>query len=59
MMKENKYLTLKLGQKKEENLKLHLMILSKNQVLFVKIGARVLDLAQYMSSRPKWPKCNF
>ena len=31
----------------------------KNEVLFVKIGARVLDLWLDTSSGPKWPKCGF
>ena len=31
----------------------------ENEVLFVKIGARVLDLWLDMSSGPKWPKCGF
>ena len=31
----------------------------ENEVLFVKIGARVLDLWLDMSSDPKWPKFSF
>ena len=31
----------------------------ENEVLFVKIGARVLDLWLDTSSGPKWPKCTF
>ena len=31
----------------------------KNEVMFVKIGAGVLDLWLNMSSGPKWPKCSF
>ena len=31
----------------------------ENEVMFVKIGARVLDLWLDTSSGPKWPKCTF
>ena len=31
----------------------------ENEVWFVKIGARVLDLQLDMSCGPKWPKCSF
>ena len=31
----------------------------ENEVLFIRITARVPDLWQDMSSGPKWPNCSF
>ena len=54
-MKENKSLTLKLCSKKKKSS----FDFEENEVLFAKIGARVLDLRPDISSESKWCKCSF
>ena len=36
-----------------------ILFFGENKILFVKSGARVLELWLDTSSEPKWPKCSF